>query len=476
MFAALLALAPFALGGEYEYGLIIDAGSTHSSIYVYKWQARSASGSSSPYTPPTTQVGWSMEQKPGISTFTDDYAGVGSSLAPLIAFARTITDPLADASTIPIYLGATAGMRMLSAADQDGIMSAIRAYFSDPNTCAYKFSPEYARILAGEEEGAFGFLAANYLLGTLSTGQYGALDLGGASTQISYRPYAEPGQVASILANYFPLYLHNVDYGIYTHSFLQYGAKQMQLRTKADVLSRAGSATTVPYPCWNTGNDEANSTTGVTLVGSSNFTQCDAEIRALFFSEKGCLTDTCSFNLVYQPSLANVTFLAFSAYYSYVVEDVGLSTTATVADIRTKAQDLCSQTDAQLNATYGPSDYYKSYCIGLTYIAALLGDGYGFGTYPAADAPSLQFVGDINGTEAGWALGYMLNQIHFMSWKILQNCPADKAAEAKDYRAATFVLLALLLGALATLVWLYNRKNRNDDPKPYAELKEPVIA
>ena len=57
--------------------------------------------------------------------------------------------------------------------------------------------PTQARILAGEEEGAYGWVAINYLKGTLvkdSEGSgtadpsitYGALEMGGASTQISF--------------------------------------------------------------------------------------------------------------------------------------------------------------------------------------------------------------------------------------------------------------------------------------------------
>ena len=70
--------------------------------------------------------------------------------------------------------------------------------FSDQN---------WARVLSGEEEGAFGWLAANFILGTIPAPHtaakaggwpqpVGALDMGGASTQITFHPKTE-----EILAN-----------------------------------------------------------------------------------------------------------------------------------------------------------------------------------------------------------------------------------------------------------------------------------
>lgn len=88
---------------------------------------------------------------------------------------------------------------------------------------------------SGDEEGSFGWLTANYLLGTfdISPGDtpkpsIGALDLGGASTQITFQPSSD------ILAGYFPIYLglkEEVQYDLYSHSFLRFGQDQARLRT-----------------------------------------------------------------------------------------------------------------------------------------------------------------------------------------------------------------------------------------------------
>jgi hypothetical protein len=55
----------------------------------------------------------------------------------------------------------------------------------------------------------------NYLLNTLTSSgpNYGALDLGGASTQITFRPAGD------LLAGFFDLRLGGNDSAIYTHSW-----------------------------------------------------------------------------------------------------------------------------------------------------------------------------------------------------------------------------------------------------------------
>lgn len=83
-------------------------------------------------------------------------------------------------SATPFYLGATAGMRLLPFAQREKLMLETRRYLE---TSGFLFHPQYARILSGEEEGVFGWMAVNYLLGNFNMNgdtnvTVGALDLG----------------------------------------------------------------------------------------------------------------------------------------------------------------------------------------------------------------------------------------------------------------------------------------------------------
>ncbi len=89
--------------------------------------------------------------------------------------------------------------------------------------------PEFARVISGEEEGVFGWLTVNYLASrrTLfwnetkerSEHTVGALDLGGASMQATFRPL----KTQTLLANQYPLFLAYTRNSLYTECFWYYG-------------------------------------------------------------------------------------------------------------------------------------------------------------------------------------------------------------------------------------------------------------
>lgn len=134
----------------------------------------------------------------------------------------------------------------------------------------YPFDFRGARILSGQDEGVFGWVTANYLLENFikvglaaspvsqwawhpqltntsfyplqygwvgrwfrpRKGTLGAMDLGGASTQITF----ETASPAEDPANEVQLRLYGQHYRVYTHSFLCYGRDQVLRRLLASAL------------------------------------------------------------------------------------------------------------------------------------------------------------------------------------------------------------------------------------------------
>ena len=71
----------------------------------------------------------------------------------------------------PIYVKATAGMRELPEKKRDGIVNAVRALLASNETCPFDFAnKEQARVIAGEEEAAFAWVAVNFVDGALLAG------------------------------------------------------------------------------------------------------------------------------------------------------------------------------------------------------------------------------------------------------------------------------------------------------------------
>uniref|UniRef100_A0A8U7N2G2 Ectonucleoside triphosphate diphosphohydrolase 8 n=1 Tax=Corvus moneduloides TaxID=1196302 RepID=A0A8U7N2G2_CORMO len=211
-----------------DYGLVFDAGSTHTSLYIYRWPADKENG-----TGIVSQVEACYVSGPGISSYADNPAGAGASLKPCLDRAMKIV-PAEQQRETPTYLGATAGMRLLRMENS----TKAEQVFAEVSKAIGEYPVDFrgARILTGSEEGSFGWITVNYLLETLvkvswregsvsvsgCSSVLGALDLGGASTQITFQP-GVPVEDRNTSV-FFRLY--GTNYSLYSHSYLCYGQSQ----------------------------------------------------------------------------------------------------------------------------------------------------------------------------------------------------------------------------------------------------------
>ena len=205
--------------GATGFGVVLDAGSSGTRIHVYVWKEEGRNELigrpllREVRIPGPGPVGfaWNKQHKPPIATLGSDPELVQNSLEPLLEHAKSIlfSQPGVPEgkenlvlSCVPVIFGATGGMRMLSPDVAEEIMASVRTVL---RRSAFLFKDEWARIISGEEEGVYGWVGANYLLNGLNVTGKGvdnsvaALDLGGASAQITYHPRGEP-----ILADFFP--------------------------------------------------------------------------------------------------------------------------------------------------------------------------------------------------------------------------------------------------------------------------------
>ncbi|ORY46921.1 hypothetical protein BCR33DRAFT_715323 [Rhizoclosmatium globosum] len=193
-----------------RYGIVIDAGSSGSRALIYSWKVFDHPSQKRDLLPliekafPESELNpvgegkkgrkWSKAIEPGLSSlFNPKKAGdtvkldqVSDYLAPLLKFSESVV-PTSLHSSTPVYLLATAGMRLVPPLQRAQILQ---------HAC------ETFRVISGEAEGVFGWVAVNYLnkgFGdrTLqvpppphkeSPNTFGFLDMGGASTQIAFEP------------------------------------------------------------------------------------------------------------------------------------------------------------------------------------------------------------------------------------------------------------------------------------------------
>ena len=173
----------------YTRGIIIDAGSLGSRLHIYRWNT---DASSNTITFPTTDESWTSIVQPGIANFASSPNKIRDHLDRLLQSAlMTLQHESHLWRTYSIYFKGTGGMRQLPYADRENIMSEVRGMLTNRSFCPFHFERKFARIISGEEEAVFSWIAVNYLFkalddsGKMNT-SIGTLDLGGASTQIAF--------------------------------------------------------------------------------------------------------------------------------------------------------------------------------------------------------------------------------------------------------------------------------------------------
>ncbi|XP_068963641.1 ectonucleoside triphosphate diphosphohydrolase 2 [Petaurus breviceps papuanus] len=403
----------------------------------------------------------------GISSYAEDPPGAGRSLVSCLN--QALKDvPKERHSVTPLYLGATAGMRLLnltSPAASDSVLSSVTETLAH-----YPFDFRGARILSGQDEGVFGWVTANYLLENFikygwvgewirpRQGTVGAMDLGGASTQITF----ETASQTEDPANEVKLQLYGQSYRVYTHSFLCYGRDQILKRLLAGVLQRRSS-----HPCWPTGYSrkvflkdvyespctspqrpqDYDVNTELTLSGSGDPILCHQLVSDLF-NFSSCPFSQCSFNGIFQPPVAG-NFIAFSAFYYTVdfLQKVMKLPVTSPGELGIAAKALCNESWVKL-LERAPSQQARlaDYCASATFVNQLLVQGYKFDERTFSNIAFQKKAGD---TSIGWALGYMLNLTNMI--------PPDQQNFRKgtDYGSWVVLILLFIMVILVALAMLF---------------------
>ncbi|VDN16104.1 unnamed protein product [Dibothriocephalus latus] len=152
----------------FNYAIVVDAGSSGSRIFVYCVDtANSPPGEIPVITLCQDAAGNAIVKKktPGLSSFAGKAAEVQPYISDLI---KTASDyiPTAAHSSTPLYILATAGMRLLTEAQQNAIWVSVRQTIK--TKFAFNFEDDWAQTVSGLYEALFGWTTVNYLLGRLS--------------------------------------------------------------------------------------------------------------------------------------------------------------------------------------------------------------------------------------------------------------------------------------------------------------------
>ena len=240
----------------FSYLAMIDAGSSGCRAHVYRF-GKLGSITGPLYVLPEHN---SLKVKPGLSSFAEQPTDAGKSLQGLIDFMKEQV-PEADWAVTPIWLKATAGLRMLEPAKSEAVLESVRDFLSNKDNSPFLFRRSWAKIIPGNEEGGFGWIAYNYLKKIIgpkrdaqsSESPYAVVEMGGASAQVS-QVAPSTQEAEKIPPEYrFSFTIEKQTYNLYTYSYLGYGAEQAREQLNRLLVASDAAAPAVKDPCLNTG-------------------------------------------------------------------------------------------------------------------------------------------------------------------------------------------------------------------------------
>ena len=319
----------------------------------------------------------------GLSSLAEDPEAVGTYLRPLLSHARDHIPPSLQKDT-PLFLLATAGMRLLTPQKQAAILQETCQFLithshfkieerSDLGPCGSS-----VRIITGEEEGLFGWIAVNYLMDGFSASSkdrttYGFLDMGGASTQIAFEPSAESQKKTNDLMDVRLRLLggEEIHHKVFVTTWLGYGTNQARERYVGKAITEYDSTRRideddddddekhhrVPDPCLPKDLELTESPVHATnpatahlmkshrLVGTGSFEGCMKKTASLLNTTKPCPDSPCLMNGVHVPPIdfSVSHFIGVSEYWYSSEHIFGLGGAYDFVQYERAASDFCSR-------------------------------------------------------------------------------------------------------------------------------------
>ncbi|KAF8959002.1 Guanosine-diphosphatase [Entomortierella lignicola] len=401
-----------------QYVLMIDAGSSGSRIHAYKFNYCKAT--------PELESELFEQIEPGLSKYDEDAEGAAESLDPLLEAALKTVPKFLHKST-PIAVKATAGLRLLGETKSANILNAVRKRLET----RYPFriiKEQGVAVMDGADEGVYAWVTVNYLLRKINSLEknptVAVLDLGGASTQIVFEPKIIGGHSIAQGDHRVSKSFNGNDYTLFQHSYLNYGLIQARRQINEYLVENP-----IPnvhninldkdeylHPCLpvNTRTTVSYDERDITMVGVSDPSgQCRKVVEVIFYKNKTCNQAPCSFNGVYQPSLAtsfDSDIYAFSFIFDRIapfrqgsdtpVQEMTLTELAALTDRVCVADESKFKEFESIAEAKSALAKIAELCMDLSYIYGLLGYGYGI----PMDR-KLNLAKKIRDYETGWCLG-----------------------------------------------------------------------
>ncbi|QLG73748.1 hypothetical protein HG535_0F02590 [Zygotorulaspora mrakii] len=344
--------------GEVErncYGVVIDAGSSGSRIYVYKWEdptflLQHTDDQQLLHSVPKIfqNKDWTYKVTPGLSSFKSrPKKAFSKHIKLLLEFASEII-PEEKLHSTPVFIQATAGMRLLRKKERDDIIKSLCHGIKHSTAFLLENCESQIQVIDGEIEGLYGWLSLNYLYGHFNSYEvsrqdhftFGFMDMGGASTQIAFAP-SDQAEVSKHSDDIASLSLRSIngdiqEWNVFVSTWLGFGANEARRRYLVQLINSLPensnnyhgddySRTEITDPCVPNGCKTKFKYDGqeFKIYGSGNYEQCSKSIYPLLLKNMPCRDKPCLFNGVHAPQIDYYRdkFIGTSEYW-YTANDL----------------------------------------------------------------------------------------------------------------------------------------------------------
>jgi len=450
-----------AVSAESPFSIIIDGGSTGSRLHIFEFVNKA--GNVECLRRGSARANGALSSFARLPDQLDepvDTQAVADHLMPAFTHAAK-TIPQAYHNNTRVWYAATAGMRLLTETEQDAIYDAVYEGLLKQSDFVFRgMRRGDIGTLSGELEGFYGAVAANYLKGTInanlemdhmgsstinaetSSGVIGALDMGGASTQIVFLPGkgpAEQEQTCAVDENkdcgeqqVTPQRMNGNDF--FSTSYLSYGVDQFRERLwdtwieEHKLENSEGDACTsevLENPCSFRGY--MTEWEGYTLVGTGSAQECIRQVQRLIPHATEEVVENLGTHVggVEHPPVHG-KFFAMSLYFFALDSLRELSTNnkeayealnlswpnPSIQELYNALDGLCGRAwhgdleDIQHSAhAFTRAEVLPHRCIESVYMVTLLRDGFGF----SPESRDITFTFLVDGSEVEWSLGMALS-------------------------------------------------------------------
>ena len=356
--------------------------------------------------------------------------------------------PRSQLSSTPLFLLATAGMRLVPDKERKRLLDEVCAYVRKKTDFLLPDCGLHVQVIPGETEGLYGWIAANYLLGGFDEPKphvhgksghhtYGFLDMGGASAQIAFAPNATEAKKHADdlkLLRMRSLDGRDMEYRVFVATWLGFGVNEARKRY-VDRLVEASAGVGVkelPDPCLPRGlrqtlggkeieDGDAQAKKTLHLVGTGLFSGCEKHTYLLLAKDKPCVKAPCLLNGQHAPAIDfDINhFVGVSEYWhtTHEIFEAKHSTKAyDFATYQKRVREFCEQDWSDIEKAAGKhrwgkkvdTDAVMQVCFKASWIINVLHDGIGI---PRVAETDKTVSGAHNGTEevieAVKAKGYM---------------------------------------------------------------------